>query len=85
MIDLHAEIQRLLALCGHHELQWRRAAAGAASANKAIRRLQAKCHRLEDTNTLLSAEVEKLRHEAHETEKKIARLSLRILELWGGR
>jgi prefoldin subunit 5 len=55
------------------------------SANKAIRRLQAKCHRLEDTNTLLSAEVEKLRHESHETEKKIARLSLRILELWGGR
>ena len=85
MMDLHAEIQRLLALCRHYELQWRRATAGAVSANKAIRRLQAKCHRLEDTNTLLSAEVDKLRHEAHETEKKVARLSLRIIELWGDR
>jgi predicted nuclease with TOPRIM domain len=85
MIDYLAEIQRLLALCRNYELQWHRATAGAASANKAIRRLQAKCHRLEETNRLLSAEVDKLRHEAHETEKKVARLSLRIIELWGDR
>jgi hypothetical protein len=79
----------LEALCDHYELQWMRARRGAASANKAIRRLQATVDRLRaeladvrDDVTIGGISKSRLIHENQELKKKVQRLSLKILELW---
>jgi hypothetical protein len=78
-----------VAACERYELQWRRAADGARSANKAVRRLQARVESL--TAALSEARldtrcetglVSRLAHENAELKKKVQRLSLRILDLW---
>jgi hypothetical protein len=77
------ERRRLSRLCEYYELQWRRASAGAVSANKAIRRLKLKVERLQEDLRLAEAEMDKLRHVNHEQEKKLERLSLKIIDMWG--
>jgi hypothetical protein len=83
VVDVNAEIQRLAELAGRYELLWRRAVEGARSANKGLDRVQRKAYRLECDLRLAQGEIDRLRHEHHENEKKLQRLSLRILELWG--
>jgi hypothetical protein len=81
---LQAEVQRLAGLAGYYELQWRRASDGAVGANKAVRRLKARLWRMSDALTLCRAESERLRRELDEQTKKVSRLSLKILSMWGG-
>lgn len=83
------DIQRLEQLCDYYELQWMRARHGAASANKAIRRLQATVERLRAELDDLREETaigglskSRLLHENQELQKKVQRLSLKILDLW---
>lgn len=83
------EITRLEDLCDRYELLWRRAADGAASANKGIRRLTERAERLERER---DQAVEQLGYTQllldraalanAEAEKKVQRLSLKILDLW---
>jgi hypothetical protein len=84
------EISRLEDLCDYYELQWRRACMGAMSANKGIRRLQAKNESLRAALAESRADVSyeggicaRLENENAELKKKVERLSLRILDLWG--
>lgn len=83
------QIAALMAISDDYELRWRRAADGARSANKAVRRLQARVESL--TAALSEARldarcetglVSRLAHENAELKKKVQRLSLRILDLW---
>lgn len=83
MVDVNAEIQRLAECAGRYELLWRRAVDGARSANRGLERAQQRAYRLECDLSIANGEIERLRHENHENEKKIQRLSLRILKLWG--
>ena len=83
------EIARLEDLCDYYELQWRRAAEGARTANKAVRRLQGQMMTLKSalSEARLVARCEgglvaRLTHENQELKKKVQRLSLRILDLW---
>lgn len=83
------EIARLEDLCDYYELQWRRAAEGAKTANKAVRRLQGRVTALKAAldEARLDARCEgglvaRLTHENQELKKKVQRLSLRILDLW---
>jgi hypothetical protein len=83
------DIERLERLCDYYELQWRRASDGAASANKAIRRLQARVDRLlaelaetRDDVTVGGLSKARLLHENEQLKKKVERLSLKILDLW---
>lgn len=88
--DLRNEVLRLAGLCSHYELQWHRATSGAVSANKAVRRLKQTVERLKaavaearDDARIARAELERATHDREETEKRVQRLSLRILDLWG--
>lgn len=73
-----------------YELQWRRAMDGAATANKGVRRLKAKVESLRAAlnEAKLDTRYEggrcaRLEHENTELKKKIERLSLHIIKLWG--
>jgi hypothetical protein len=84
-----SERARLESLCDYYELQWMRARHGAATANKAIRRLRATVDRLRselddvrDDVTLGGISKSRLIHENQELKKKVERLSLKILDLW---
>jgi|GEM_PF-3960063 chromosome segregation ATPase len=79
----------LEALCDRYELLWRRAREGAASANKAIGRLQARVdflktevEELEDELAVTQSRLSRANRENEQLEKKVQRLSLKILELW---
>lgn len=83
------EIARLEDLCDHFELLWRRAAEGAKTANKAVRRLQGKVATMKAALAKAEEDVsyeggisQRLGHENEELRKKVQRLSLKILDLW---
>lgn len=66
-----------------YELLYLRATEGARAANRGIERLQ---YRLADMNAELAVAVgviDRVRRENYELEKKVQRLSLRILREWG--
>lgn len=74
----------------YYELLWHRARAGARSATKGIERLQGRCQSLEDVvgDLRLEAASERARADRAEREvlglrKKVERLSLKIISLWG--
>lgn len=81
--ELQAEVQRLAALAGHWELMYHRAAAGAQAANVGLRRAQKREYRARIDYILANGRAERFERQVAEATKKIERLSLKILELWG--
>lgn len=80
---LQAEVQRLAALAGYWELMYHRASAGAQAANVGLRRAQKREYRARTDLILAKGRAERAEREAEEKTKKIERLSLKILEMWG--
>lgn len=83
------QIARLEDLCDYYELQWRRASMGAITANKGIRRLQDRVESLKAALDEAREEVlyrggvvSRLMNQNEELQKKVQRLSLKILDLW---
>ena len=84
------ELESAFEAADEYELLWHRARAGAKAATKGIERLQARCQSLEDVIGDLRLEVasERARGDRAEREvlglrKKVERLSLKIIGLWG--
>jgi hypothetical protein len=81
---LQAEVQRLAAEAAKYELLWRRAKDGARAATTGLQRAVRREYRARCDLIIAGGEVERLKKENQEQEKKLQRLSLRILSLWGG-
>jgi hypothetical protein len=81
---LQAEVQRLAAAAARYELLWRRAKDGARAATTGLQRAMQREYRARCDLIIANGEVSRLRRENEEQEKKLQRLSLRILSLWGG-
>jgi len=84
------ELESALDAADDYELLWHRARAGAKAATKGIERLQGRCQSLEDVvgDLRLEAASERARADRAEREvlglrKKVERLSLKIIGLWG--
>ena len=67
------------------EVVARRATDGARSASKGAERLQRRVASLRDTVKILTGRIERLTHENAEQQKKISRLSLKLLAALGPR
>lgn len=81
--QLLAEVQRLSERCARLEAAYLRSKEGAQSARVGLRRALAREYRARCDLILANAEAARLRLEAAENKKKIERLSLKILSLWG--
>lgn len=69
--------------CDLYELLYLRATEGARAANRGIERLQWKVLDLQADLEIAHGALNRLRRENDELEKRVARLSLRILKEWG--
>lgn len=69
--------------CDLYELLYLRATEGARAANRGIERLQSKIVYLEAGLEIAEVRMNRLRRENGELEKKVERLSLRLLKEWG--
>lgn len=69
--------------CDLYELLYLRATEGARAANRGIERLKWKVLDLQADLEIASGTVARLRRENDELEKKVQRLSLRLLKEWG--
>ena len=69
--------------CDLYELLYLRATEGARAANVGIERLKWKVLDLQGDLEIAHGALNRLRRENDELEKKVARLSLRILKEWG--
>lgn len=69
--------------CDLYELLYLRATEGARAANRGIERLQSKIVYLEAELEIAEVRMNRLRRENGELEKKVERLSLRLLKEWG--
>lgn len=69
--------------CDLYELLYLRATEGARAANRGIERLQHKIGYLTAEVEIAGVRMSALRRENAELEKKIERLSLRLLKEWG--
>ena len=67
------------------ELLYLRAAEGARSANRGIDRLRAGYERTKVDLRVAEARIERLQRENNELEKKVERLSLRVIAEWGSK
>lgn len=65
------------------ELLYLRATEGARAANRGLDRLHSGYRRLKDDLKIAESRIERLQHENNELEKKVARLSLRVVAEWG--
>lgn len=77
------EIERLEARANYWELMYLRAAEGARAANRGIERLRNGRVELELGLATADAQIDRLVRENRELQKKVERLSLRILSEWG--
>lgn len=82
-MDDRDEIDRLEERANTFELLYLRAREGAQAANRGIDRLKASNERLRQDLMIAEAQIEKLRHSNHNLEKKVERLSLRLIGEWG--
>lgn len=69
--------------CDYYELLYLRAREGAQAANRGIERLRAGYARAKLDLRVAEARIERLQREKGELEKKVERLSLRIIGEWG--
>ena len=69
--------------CDLYELLYLRATEGARAANRGIERLHNRVYELEAELEIAEVRINRLRRENGELEKKVERLSLRILKEWG--
>lgn len=69
--------------CDLYELLYLRATEGARAANRGIERLQDKIVHLEAELAIAEVRLNRLRRENGELEKKVERLSIRLLKEWG--
>lgn len=77
------EIERLEARANYWELMYLRAAEGARAANRGIGRLRNGRAELELDLATADAQIDRLVRENRELQKKVERLSLRLLSEWG--
>jgi hypothetical protein len=80
---LQAEVQRLAAEAAKYELLWRRAKDGARAATTGLQRAARREYRARCDLIIASGEVARLKNQNTEQAKKLERLSLRVLSLWG--
>lgn len=69
--------------CDLYELLYLRATEGARAANRGIERLNRRVYELEAELEIADVRLNRLRRENGELEKKVERLSLRLLREWG--
>lgn len=69
--------------CDLYELLYLRATEGARAANRGIERLNRRVYELEAELEIADVRLNRLRRENGELEKKVQRLSLRLLKEWG--
>lgn len=77
------EIEELQRRCDTYELLYLRSREGAQAANRGIERLKAGYARAKVDLRVAEARIERLQRENSELEKKVERLSLRIIGEWG--
>jgi hypothetical protein len=80
---LQAEVQRLAAEAAKYELLWRRAKDGARAATTGLQRAVRREYRARCDLIIANGEVSRLKNQNTEQAKKLERLSLRVLSLWG--
>lgn len=69
--------------CDLYELLYLRATEGARAANRGIERLQWRVSDLKAELSIADLTISKLRREKAELDKRVERLSLRLLKEWG--
>lgn len=69
--------------CDLYELLYLRATEGARAANRGIERLHSRVVYLEAELEIAEVRLNRMRRENGELEKKVERLSLRLLKEWG--
>lgn len=79
------EIERLEARANYWELMYLRASEGARAANRGIERLRNGRVELELDLATADSQIDRLVRENRELQKKVERLSLRLLSEWGQR
>lgn len=77
------ELIELQRRADYFELLYLRAREGAQAANRGLERLRAGYARTKLDLRVAEARIERLRHENGELEKRVERLSLRIIGEWG--